>query len=662
MHARLSSASVDMAHRWDIQALRGLAILLVLLHHAQHGWLPAGYLGVDIFFVISGFLITAQVLRGQAEGSFSLPMFYARRARRLLPAAYVVLALTALASPWLLSPLEQRDYTAQHWGALGFVSNIVLWLQAGYFGVAAELKPLLHFWSLSLEEQYYLLLPALLLITPARAHAAVLVALVLASFALGLAWQARDASAAFYLLPMRAWELGLGSLGAWVAQRGLAPLAAHWRWPASLLLLALPTWPLPAVWSLGHPGFNALAVTVATLVLLCVRAPSLQTPTALRPLVRLGDLSYSLYLLHWPLIAFVNNAWVGPAGDPALSGPRWGAVLLALLLAAALWRGVEVPTRRMALRPRAWLAWAALTLTLAGLPLLAERLRGPEPLDDTAARAPNHGFSPRCDQWQQFAALPECRDAEAPRWAVWGDSYAMHLVPGLRVLAPGLLQATQSSCGPLPGLAPWRADAAEGASLTRSWAQQCEDFNRSVLTALARQPQVEVVLLSSLMTQYLEPDAQLLRFAPDSDAALSQQAKAQAFVDAVRRTAQALRAQGKRVLWVAPPPAGDFDAGACLARTRAGRPSLGAPPDCRIDRQAQPVARQRAAAVLDRIEREADVPVLRFEPRLCDDRWCRTADVDGLALYRDGGHLSVAGSARLLPQLGDRAAFDRLAR
>lgn len=656
-----SAPAHDTPLRWDIQALRGLAVAGVLLQHAAPGLLPGGYLGVDLFFVISGFLITGLVLRAQREGRFSLTLFYARRARRLLPAAYGVLAATLLASPWWLGAVEQADLARQHWGALGFVSNMVLWQQSGYFDVAAELKPLLHFWSLSLEEQYYLLLPALLLVAgTGRRALALLGALALASLLLGLALQRHDASAAFYLLPSRAWELGLGSLGAF-AHAGGWRAGRAWRVPAALLLLALPMAPLPAWGGLGHPGANALLAGLATLaLLLSERRP--QAPRALVPLVRLGDVSYSLYLVHWPLIAFVNNAWVGPPDAPGLARARLLAGALALPLAWLLWRGVEQPTRRWPL-PRTARAWAAVLAVTALLALLPQVLFADLGEQGADARRPNHGFAASCDQWERWADRPECRNAGQPGWAVWGDSYAMHLVPGLAVTAPGLLQMTESSCGPLPGVAPWRADAPAGTSFTRDWARQCERFNRSVLDALSAPGAPQVVLVSSLLAQYLgPPGGQLLRLEGAAEREVPQDRIEDELVAAAGRLAQALRAQGRRLVWVSPPPKGGFDAGACLERRRQGRLTLGAPADCRISRADMPPLQQRVTALLKRFEAEAGVPVLWLDAALCDAQACRTAGADGLPLYRDAGHLSVEGSRRLLPQVDSRQAIEALAR
>ena len=219
-----------MALRIDIQALRGLAVLLVILQHAKAGFIEAGFLGVDIFFVISGFLITGMLAKAIARGSFSFSEFYFRRAKRLLPAAYVTFATTAVLSYFLLDAAEWHDFTVQLAGAVTFTGNLALWQQTGYFEGAAALKPLLHVWSLAVEEQYYLLLPAAMALVPRRYWTAGNALLLFASLALCVVLTFSSPNAAFYLLPARAWELALGSLAALWTARGPAPKSSSRAW------------------------------------------------------------------------------------------------------------------------------------------------------------------------------------------------------------------------------------------------------------------------------------------------------------------------------------------------------------------------------------------------------------------------------------------------
>ncbi|MGM9516648.1 acyltransferase family protein [Roseateles sp. DB2] len=641
--------------RWDIQALRGLAVAWVLMHHAQLPGIPGGYLGVDIFFVISGYLITGLVQRALLAGQFSFRDFYARRARRLLPAAYVTLALTLLASPWLQNAREQLDLAAQARGALLFASNWVLWQQSGYFQGAAELKPLLHFWSLSLEEQYYLLLPALLWLTPPRWRRLAVGVLGLASLALCVYWLSRDASLAFYALPSRAWELGLGSLVALWPRPG--PVPAALRAGAVIALLTLPLLEQPG-WP--HPGPLALFACLATALLVQHPADQEAAPRGLRPLVWLGDRSYSLYLVHWPLMAAVHSAWVGSGHEaPAeLTAWRLAALAAALPLAWLLHRWVELPGKARLRGAPGWMALLIGSLALAVLPSLTQRwVQAPEGHDFARLTRPNYGFSAHCDAEQPFAPHPQCQRGAHPRWMVWGDSYAMHLVPGLaRHLdeqgGPGLIQATKSSCGPFPGLAPYKPEAAPGATFAPRWVAQCRAFNEAVLDWLALHPEVRTVVLSSLLTQYLDTrQYSPRRLTPQgllSGQALDEAGLRQALLDDLRRTTQHLQAMGRQVLLVAPPPRAGFNVAACLERRALGRWTLGATPDCRIDAEHRDASAQAVEAWL----RQAGtvLPVLRFEPLLCRGDRCDVMR-DGVMLYRDQGHLSEDGSAWLLPQL-----------
>ncbi|UXH78355.1 acyltransferase family protein [Roseateles amylovorans] len=650
-----SSRTADTPLRADIQILRAVAVLWVLAYHAQLPGATGGYLGVDIFFVVSGFLITGLIQRALLQDRFSFAAFYGRRARRLLPAAYGVLALTLLAAPWTLNRSEQLDLVSQTWGALGFANNIVLWQQTGYFQGASELKPLLHFWSLALEEQYYLLLPALLVFTRSSARWVMLVALTVVSGALLLLWQPQDASAAFYLLPTRAWELGLGSIGALLADRLAGPraqgLLRALAWPAWALLLLVPA--APQVVGAAHPGPAAAIVNLATLVLLLRTSASV--PRWTQPLVRIGDASYALYLVHWPLLAMLHNAWVGVASaGNHLWVWRLGAVALAGVLAAGLHVGVERPAKH-ALTGRRGAAWLISGTVLIALGAWALKLWTPAAgaVDFVELRRPNYGLSANCDAEGPFEGRADCRSARTPRWLIWGDSYAMHLVPGLvdAIGSNGLVQATKSSCGPFPGVTPVRPELGEGHSFAPPWIAQCAAFNASVLSWLTRHPEIDTVVLSSLLTQYLDAPKYELQRTGEGQRIRGGDAMAAAALKDLRTTVQRLTAMGKRVVFIAPPPSAPFDIAACLEREQAGRWTLGATPGCAIE--ADEDLHRRAAEhrfVTELSEPSTTATVLRFEPQLCRGDRC---DVtwDGVPLYRDAGHLSREGSRLLLPPL-----------
>jgi peptidoglycan/LPS O-acetylase OafA/YrhL len=644
-------ARMDVAYhtrRIDIQALRGVAVLIVVLYHLKLGGVAAGYLGVDIFFVISGFLITDMVARAIRRGEFSVREFYFRRARRLLPAAYTTLLATALLAPWFLNQRELRDFGAQVLGALTFTGNIVLWQQSGYFEGAADLKPLLHVWSLAVEEQYYFVLPALLLWLGPRRWRAGLALLLLASLALCLLGSYFKPVATFYLLPTRAWEMLIGSLAALcqpAAPAAAAALAGPNRAlrllfaPSLLCLLLLPLWPLPG----GHPGLNAALVCGATAVIILRSHPALEQSRPSRLLAGLGDLSYSLYLVHWPIIAFIKNAWMGDAPQvPATL--TWSALGLSLLGAWLLYRYVEVPMRSFPYARRGRLAAGTLaaSATLALITPLTLQLA--PALDMRELRRPNFGLAVACEYGGAFEPKAQCSTRGTPTMLVWGDSYAMHLVPGLAEgWAPhGMIQATMSRCGPLLGMAPYSPAAAGQADAPdRRWAESCIAFNRSVLDYLRRTDSIHTVVLSSPLQQYLDAGQfdllverqQGYAAIPSDPAAVH--ASLRATVDAVRRL-------GKRVALVAPPPSSDFNIGDCLERQLRGAVTLGDLPGCAVSRAAYQHRRAPVLALLQQMQRDG-TPVISFDAWLCGPEACRTT-VDGTMLYRDSGHFSVEGS------------------
>lgn len=324
--------------RFDIQVMRGVAVLAVVLFHALPAYLPKGYLGVDIFFVISGFLITRILLRDIGRGTFSFARFYKRRAVRLLPASLTTLAVTTVLAAFFLTQAEMADYAKQLIGSLTFTANFALAQQTSYFGAAAETKPLLHIWSLSLEEQFYFVAPLLLWVTPKRRRPQLLIAGAVLSFALCWLFVSRPewltdspktaSKAAFFMLPTRAWELLAGGICAWAMLK-----RPDLRVPQSLKIGALVG--IAPILAIGvdaaHPGLDALIVVGLTSIVLLGQDGWLPSTESTRAVGIVGNWSYSLYLVHWPLFAFAYVSYGQTPPQPVL--------ILLVFVALLFWVG-----------------------------------------------------------------------------------------------------------------------------------------------------------------------------------------------------------------------------------------------------------------------------------------------------------------------------------
>jgi peptidoglycan/LPS O-acetylase OafA/YrhL len=630
-------------NRQDIQALRGWAVLAVVIFHAKLGWLEAGYLGVDVFFVLSGFLITTMVIGQVSGGRFSFIEFYFRRAKRLLPAAYATFFVTALLSMWLLTSHELAQFAQQLTGAVTFFANVVLWRQGSYFGGESELKPLLHTWSLSIEEQYYMLLPAALWFIPARHRFKFVVACTLASLALCLAVLPWRPDVAFFMLPTRAWELGVGSIGAFLAARpAYMGHAKRLFWPAMAVVLILPWHPISRL----HPGADAALICVATLIVILSQHTALNNVGVVGAMAKIGDWSYSLYLVHWPLFALLNNVWVG---EPPVAY-KVVAIASSVFLAWLQYTWVEHPIRQTAIAPshrRIAVVLSASALLIAS-PFAFIQSQPSHRVYEEIRRG-NVGLSASCAFDRIFALRPECQSKPDATVLVWGDSYAMHLVPGVQaeMAEAGVAQATKYVCGPLLGVAPI-ADL-PGAMQNRFWAQGCLSFNEEVLAQLKSDTKIKTVVLSSVFKQYMTPgdfhtlqrtSVGLTEHSGGVDSALA----------AIQRTITAIRALGKRVVVVAPPPAMDWDAGRCAERLLRGLPIAGHDRDCKTKDADYQVKRANVLAFLARLRQEADVEVITFDEVLRDGTGYRPV-ADGHILYIANGHLSYDGSVYLAHQM-----------
>lgn len=477
-----------MKYRAEIDGLRALAVVPVILFHAGLELFSGGFVGVDVFFVISGYLITTILIEDIENDRFSIINFYERRARRILPALFfVIIACVPFAWAWL-NPFDLKEFSQSLFATSLFVSNIYFYVKTGYFDVVAEQKPLLHTWSLAVEEQYYVLFPVFLILAwRFGKHRVFWMISIMSAASLVLSeWAWRHyPTANFYLAPTRAWELFAGSLSAFIVLKhgvrsnnvlsGLGLVAIVF----SIVAYDKST-PFPSVYALLPIGGVVLLLLFADQRTVAAKILSLKL------FIGIGLISYSVYLWHQPILAFYRVYTLSSPGYVHLAG----LIALTFVLAYLSYKFVETPFRNK----RRFNRNAIFAISLAGIGLFsAAGLAGhiekgfPERNEDYLRMAQNFGLNPSCSG----AALdePACRTSEQPSVVLWGDSYAMHLGKSLaRVYEQeGLAQLTLSACPPAVG---W--DKAE-----RKAVITCEEFNQKVIDYLETQDHVKTVILAS---------------------------------------------------------------------------------------------------------------------------------------------------------------------
>lgn len=334
-----------MQYRPDIDGLRALAIIIVVLYHAEIGF-SGGYIGVDVFFVISGFLITSIIQKGVDERTFSITAFWCRRIRRIVPASMIVLASVLGIGFFMLLPGDFNDLLKSSFSHIFATSNIYFWRTSDYFNPIAETKPLLHTWSLAIEEQYYFVLPFLIILLQnfdKRMKVAILALIAAGSFILCEIGSHYKPTATFFLLPTRAWEMLIGSLLVYAPIDKLRDF--NGRGIISLLSLAtILICSITYTKETRFPGIFALPICAATAAIISTSGShnSLTRKILTSPLlVGIGLISYSLYLIHWPILA-IGRYWIGGM-------PYWfslPAVVLSLILAYFSWKHIETPFRK----------------------------------------------------------------------------------------------------------------------------------------------------------------------------------------------------------------------------------------------------------------------------------------------------------------------------
>jgi peptidoglycan/LPS O-acetylase OafA/YrhL len=648
------------AYRADVDGLRGVAIALVCLFHADVSPFTGGFVGVDVFFVISGFVITGVLLKDLENGRLSLKGFFIRRIRRLAPALAVVLVTCMGVFSLIYPPGYLRDFGASLVSQSLFVSNIYFWRTAAYFGTPAEAKPLLHTWSLSIEEQFYLIFATAFVVLCRFERSTLLRTLTAAfcvSLALAMVATIPEPNASFFLLPTRAWELLAGALVAvWLNTHGPGPaansLVANVVAASGLIaivasaVLYSPATPFPYLYaSLPVAGAAALA---------WANRPSIAASLlASRPLVLLGKISYSLYLWHWVAIALVRWRTFGAA----TSTERAAAVLACLPIAWASWRFIESPIRqkRVLRSDRAIVFFAAVATTLAVLFGYPAYHSGGFP---GRARDALYGFQPpvrssrehECfdDRSRGTVRFCEIGNADAGRVSLIaiGDSHALSLLPTLEALASqhhlrGLFAGT-SGCPPFLGVTPNRDPAS---------AERCRLLNEKSLQ-LAKDLKIRQIVLIARWNYYtgMGPDGHFQAITSAAHRAASIGDSRAVFAEQLRATVQAYAQIGALTNIVLQVPQQRTDPEGFLYRKSL--PAILGGLSGEIEGTLDLAQHRRDQRYDEQVfSHTSGIRTFDAAPLLCPNWGTCLMFVNGRSLYFDTSHLSVVGADYVAPAL-----------
>lgn len=639
----------------------------VVFFHAGVGLFSGGFVGVDIFFVISGFLITSIIDGEVRDGKFTILRFYERRVRRILPALFVVLAATAVASAVLLLPRAFKDFGQSAVAATLFSSNILFWREGDYFSPNVFSKPLLHTWSLAVEEQYYIVIPILMMLLARwRQNALIWTALIcVASFASAQWVLQHHATTAFFLSPFRFWELGIGGLLA----LGAAPRIRSRAALEGLSLLGLGMI-LASVFlytdSTPFPGLAAAAPCLGAALIIYAggQAPTLVSRLlGLAPVVFIGLISYSLYLWHWPIIVLYHY-WRIVDPTPIETA---GLILASIGVAALSWRFVEAPFRTRPPKPMAiargpvFAAAAACgvaTIAFGVVVHLGHGMPGRFAPAVAGLEAAVDSKDPRtreCAAWREHWVSPKdaCVYGKSGKIhvAVWGDSHAPALAPAVATAVDQqnarFRLFARLGCAPIPGLD--RRDA--------SGDNHCRRYADEVLSLLRDDPGIDTVIVVARLQEHVggpwdgpgparDTPKPARWFGADGRELPAAEAP-DVVIDGFVRTIATLRASGKSVILVYPTPEVGYFVPSTVARLVAqGRD----PDEFTIPRALFEARMNRLSAALDAIPDGPDLTRIRPADELCNEKACRLM-AGGAPLYFDDNHLSLAGDALMVDDI-----------
>lgn len=680
----MSLTNPHLTYRADIDGLRAIAILSVLIFHAFPSWLPSGFIGVDIFFVISGYLISSIIFNSLHGGKFSFSDFYARRIRRIFPPLLLVILVFLVAGWHVLLPDEYAQLAKHSLAGLGFMANFVFWLESGYFDNAAELKPLLHLWSLGIEEQFYLVWPALAVFAWRRGWAIGRFMLLLAVFSLlaSIFLTRPDPVASFFLPLTRAWELLAGACLSWLVFNHRLNWCVTNPAAGNLLSvfgfgLLLAGFGLINTKSM-FPGAWALLPVVGAVLLIAAGPGTLLNRYFLaRPLmVGIGLISFPLYLWHWPLLSFARVVYPEQSENSIVIG---AILALTFLFAWFSYRFIETPIRRhgkgksVVLLILAAVLLAAVSANIFSRDGLLFRLKdGQLRTEAIALEWPDdlnsQGECRAIYTKQGLSGLCLISDSSKPADAIIiGDSHANYYYWVLRDVLKqqnlNLLQIASAACMGVRG-----SDLQKNGKMLG-----CPKYIDPAIDYALESPNIKTVFIAGRWASYISGrelrdwhtgnrnDDQVVWF--DSTGKKSAYVSESAVEYGLNETLAALVEKGKRVVFLHSVPELDFNARVCLTWAPNKFVQRSAPkPDCTVDRTLIEKRNDEYRPVIEGVLNNfPQVAVIDPEPLMCDQQYCYGRQDDTL-LYRDDDHLSLDGAKwlgrKLQPQL-DRMLIDK---
>ncbi len=651
-----------MKYRADIDGLRAVAVLPVVFYHAGLGF-PGGFVGVDVFFVISGFLITSIIHDEMTEGRYSILRFYERRIRRIFPALFVMMAATLAAGAWFLLPMDFEDLAKSALWASVFLSNVFFESKNGYFMEAAELFPLLHTWSLAVEEQFYVVFPLILMAAhrflPGKARLLGLLGfLAVLSFVVSVLVVRTEPEAAFYLTHTRFWELLAGSILAIALHGRVSTAPERLTLPAlaaglgglALIAYAVFTYSPETLF----PGAAALPPVLGAVLLIWAGAAAPASPVsrllALPPLVFVGSISYSLYLWHWPVLVFAGYG----RAEPLSTAESLGAVALSVLLAWLSLRLVETPVRTGQWLNSQKRIFAAATVGTAALAIISVGISSVDGFDKRLEASERRLLAPknfRHDRRECHRNLKRRKSAgdyctigdgeTTPVFVLVGDSHADAISPAIHAAATATgvrgYQFTAAGFRPMPGV------SKKG---NPGYVKRAEEFSRF----LRDMPDVRTVILSGFWSHQMTGNSYREKgslWYDDSYDGSGSAYSAKAAEGGLARLFEAF--PDRRFILLDDNPTGSSLDLRTQMRIlwRNGEGTLDNAAVARADYAAE---RATYEPVLQRLaERYANVDYRPVFSSLCDEVKCALMRA-GEPVWRDGDHLSAKGAMLMEPQ------------